>query len=398
MASLTKDGRILFKATDGKRKTLRLGTKTPKKQAQLIQRHVERLIACQLDGSAPPQETSRWLAGVSTLLHEKLERVGLVSPKVDPTAVLLGSLIDTYQARPSWAALKPSTRKNKTTSFRYLAKHFGNDRPITQITVADAQDFYAALVLPKKQMSGFGLARSTANLTAASAYTLINYAIDAELLHRNPFKTVPRGACKGKNAFVSETASRAVLAELAGSEAKLLFALARWGGLRMPSEPVGLRWCDIDRARERFLVHSPKTERHEGHESRVVPIFRELDELFSDRYDDAAAGDVYVLPSLQGRTPTYTDAMLRRAVRRTDVDMWPRIWHSLRATRQTELEAEFPSHVVCAWLGNSEQTARRHYLQVTDEHFEKAAQKAAQHTPAGGGMAEHREKVEVDSA
>ena len=78
MASLTKDGRILFKATDGKRKTLRLGTKTPKKQAQLIQRHVERLIACQLDGSAPPNETSRWLAGVSTTLHERLERVGLV--------------------------------------------------------------------------------------------------------------------------------------------------------------------------------------------------------------------------------------------------------------------------------------------------------------------------------
>ena len=76
MASLTKDRRILFKAADGKRQTLRLGTKTPKKQAQLIQRHVERLISCQLDGSTPPEETSRWLAGVSTALHERLERVG----------------------------------------------------------------------------------------------------------------------------------------------------------------------------------------------------------------------------------------------------------------------------------------------------------------------------------
>lgn len=46
------------------------------------------------------------------------------------------------------------------------------------------------------------------------------------------------------------------------------------------------------------------------------------------------------------------------------------------ASRQTELEEEFPSHVVCAWMGNSERVARRHYLQVTDEHFAKAVDAA----------------------
>jgi hypothetical protein len=37
-----------------------------------------------------------------------------------------------------------------------------------------------------------------------------------------------------------------------------------------------------------------------------------------------------------------------------------------------ELEETFPSHVVCAWLGNSEKVARAHYLRVTDEHFDQA--------------------------
>ena len=32
-------------------------------------------------------------------------------------------------------------------------------------------------------------------------------------------------------------------------------------------------------------------------------------------------------------------------------------------------------HVVCAWIGNSAAVAAKHYLQVTDEHFEQAAQK-----------------------
>ncbi len=31
-----------------------------------------------------------------------------------------------------------------------------------------------------------------------------------------------------------------------------------------------------------------------------------------------------------------------------------------------------PSHIVCKWIGNSPQVARKHYLQVTDEHFKRA--------------------------
>jgi hypothetical protein len=31
-------------------------------------------------------------------------------------------------------------------------------------------------------------------------------------------------------------------------------------------------------------------------------------------------------------------------------------------------------HVVCAWIGNSQAVAAKHYLQTTDEHFEKALQ------------------------
>jgi len=65
-----------------------------------------------------------------------------------------------------------------------------------------------------------------------------------------------------------------------------------------------------------------------------------------------------------------------KIIRRAGLTTWPRLWHNLRASRQTELEEHFPSHVVCAWLGNSETVARKHYLQVLDSHFQKATQKA----------------------
>ena len=53
--------------------------------------------------------------------------------------------------------------------------------------------------------------------------------------------------------------------------------------------------------------------------------------------------------------------------------MWEKPWQNMRSTRETELTETHPAHVVCAWIGNSEAVAAKHYLQVTSEHFQKAA-------------------------
>ncbi|MFM9063616.1 MAG: hypothetical protein ACKOOI_11390 [Pirellula sp.] len=46
---------------------------------------------------------------------------------------------------------------------------------------------------------------------------------------------------------------------------------------------------------------------------------------------------------------------------------------TFRASRQTELQREFPLHVVCSWLGNSPRIAQQSYLLVTEDDFAKAA-------------------------
>ena len=48
---------------------------------------------------------------------------------------------------------------------------------------------------------------------------------------------------------------------------------------------------------------------------------------------------------------------------------WPDLMVNLRKTRQIELTDIHPQHVVCAWLGNSEDVAKKHYLKVTDGHM-----------------------------
>jgi len=39
---------------------------------------------------------------------------------------------------------------------------------------------------------------------------------------------------------------------------------------------------------------------------------------------------------------------------------------------ETELAEEYPIHVVCKWIGNTQAVAATHCLQTTDEHFARA--------------------------
>ena len=64
---------------------------------------------------------------------------------------------------------------------------------------------------------------------------------------------------------------------------------------------------------------------------------------------------------------------MTRLLRRAGVSGWPRLFHSMRASRQTELQREFPLHLVSSWLGNSPRIAQQSYLLVTEDDFAKAA-------------------------
>ena len=50
---------------------------------------------------------------------------------------------------------------------------------------------------------------------------------------------------------------------------------------------------------------------------------------------------------------------------------------SFRSTRQTEMAETFLAHVVAQWMGNSVPVAEKHYLQVTEAHFDLAVQYGA---------------------
>ncbi len=172
--------------------------------------------------------------------------------------------------------------------------------------------------------------------------------------------------------------------------------LARFGGLRVPSEVRRLRWGEIDWQHGRFTVASPKTEHHDGHDARIVPLFAELRPYLLDAFEEAEPGAEYCItryrdPAANLRT------QLKRIITRAGIKPWPKLWQNLRSTRETELVEHFPAHVVTAWLGNSEQVAARHYLQVTDEHFARAAASKALQNPMQQAAASSRTQSQESS-
>ena len=65
-----------------------------------------------------------------------------------------------------------------------------------------------------------------------------------------------------------------------------------------------------------------------------------------------------------------------RIIEQAGVKPWPRLFQNLRASRETELAETHSIHVVCAWMANSERIAAKHYLQVRDSDFKRAAENA----------------------
>jgi len=356
--------RILFVAPDGKRKTIRLG-KVTTKQATAFKAKVEALIGQTITGVVD-DEVSRWLAGLDAEIYGRLAAEGLAQPR---DSARLDEFLDGYIARRT--DVKPLTRRNLQAARNKLVRFFGADKCLRDITAGDADAWKTWL---KSQY-----ASGTTGRAIKFGKQYFRAALRGRLIAANPFDEVsaPAQANESRKYFVNRQDARKVLDACPDAEWRLIFALSRYGGVRCPSETLALRWQDVDWARDRMWVSSPKTEGHDGHEGRWVPLFPELRPYLQAAFEEAEEGAIYVINTYRDPNKNFRTRLLR-IFKRAGLKPWPKLFHNLRASRQTELAAEYPIHVVCAWIGNSALIAARHYLQVTEEHYKQAAQIPAQ--------------------
>ena len=383
MASISKskDGRrtIQFVGADRKRRSVRLG-KVPQSLADSVKRRIELLNAAAIAGHAPDEETSRWVASRDAVMRQKLVQVGLV-PDTEapekPVKATLGPFLDEYAKRR--IDVKPATREVWRQVMANLKKHFGESRDIASITEGDADGFKLYLISEK-------LAPTTVAKRLQFARAFFRAAKRQKLIEANPFAEVSAKAVlrQDRQRFITREETDRLL-EVCNPTWKVIVALCRYGGLRCPSEVLSLRWDAIDWANNRIVVASPKTEVH-GKASRLIPLFAELYPILTDARELAPDGAVFVVDeqyrrSALGKTG-WRNCNLRtqfeRLVTRAGLTPWPRLFHALRASRETELARDFPIHVVTTWLGNTPKVALRHYLMTSEADFQRAARGGAE--------------------
>lgn len=365
---------IQFVSADGSRKTLRLG-KCDQKTAQAIRTQIELLAAAQATGTGIPRQTAEWLKTIEGTLRDRIAATGLIEARQTRQ---LGDFITQYLASRIDAA--ESTQVKWRITAGHLTAHLGEKKLVHSITSGDAQEF-------RLYLTGRGLAENTIRSNIAVAKMLFNGAKRWKLVESNPFagQKATTLANQSRFRFISRQDTQRLLEAAPDWQWRLIIGLTRYGGLRCPSEVQLLRWSDIDWARQRITVTSPKTE-HSGKESRQVPLFPELQQLLSDGFEMAEEGDEYVVSRYRTAGQNLRTG-LSRIIRRAGLTPWPKLFQNLRSTRETELVETYPIHVVTGWLGNTASVAQKHYLQTTEEHFEKATQNPTQQASAGPGNA-----------
>jgi integrase len=129
---------------------------------------------------------------------------------------------------------------------RCLVEYFRADKPLMEITPANAEAWRSWLPLPTSE-GGQGLSDNTARRRCGIARQLFRVAVKNRLAGENPFADMEEGvgvlANRSRDYFVTRKEADAIIAACPNNEWKLLFALSRYGGLRCPSEHLALRWA-----------------------------------------------------------------------------------------------------------------------------------------------------------
>lgn len=346
----------------GKRKYLSLGSVYNKRAAQEIAGYVEKIMTARLTGTPVDIRTSSWLSSIPQDLQERLSRNGLVELKKTPT---LEELFDEYW-EAEYYELKRTTQSSKRQSRRRFFEFANKNALCDTFTKRDAVEFVRFLDNQVGEATRAGTIRDVRRV--------FNFGVEAELIETNPFSGIKRGSFKNKSReyYVPMTDFEKMIDACPSPMWRSVLALYRIGGLRY-SEALLVQWRDVDFVGRRLLVHSPKTARIKGRESRVIPLFPRLREILEELWETVPEnGSPYVISENRTTIRKHVD----RIVFYAGLNRWERLIQNLRSSCAIDVQKKFGELAESEWIGHSPQTAKDHYLHVLDADFEEATHDA----------------------
>jgi len=175
---------------------------------------------------------------------------------------------------------------------------------------------------------------------------------------------------EARERFMSPEQAVKVLEACPTAEWKVIFSLARFGGMRS-SEIQCLCWEHVVWEESRIRVHGAKG-RHGLKRMRDLPIFPELATALRSLQAERPRHEGHIVLSYSSGDNMRTQ--MARIIEAAGITDWERPFQNLRSTRSTELARmgiEIQNY--CRWLGHAPKVALEHYLQVQTRDFDRAA-------------------------
>lgn len=355
-----------------RRGTLSLGNKYNRRQVERIKAAVEEITDAIETGGKVGKSTAGFIADMTDDLKARFIACGLLE---ESKTVTLEELFRRYLEAP--IERKESTERTYITVQKRFLAFFAPDMRADELTKQDGEAW-------KKWLKSREYATASIAGCFQRVAAVFNWGADNGLIEANPFKGIKRGSMVNPNRlfYVSMDWYEKLLDACPCQVWRTLLALCRIAGLRNPSETLLLKWDDVDWDKKAILVHSPKTEQHPGKGTRLVPMFPKLKEELEAQWELAEeGGSPYVIDKYRD-TAANMRTQFKRIIFRAGLPEWERTFQNLRASASTDIEAEYGGVAESEWVGHSERTARRHYLQVTDAQFQKATGGNSEPAPA----------------
>ena len=381
MASVGKDAKgwkVSYIDWDNNRRSMRSG-RVNKTSANQIARHIDVLVAAKASGGTVDLTTAKWLGEIGDVLHKKLVRAELATPRFieepEPSVTLAEFLNEYLAAGVTRKGEKASENTLRNWSFTrdLLLTCFDGKRTVDSFSLADGKAFRKWLEkrkIPVSRKSPTGKMNETSiRQRVGNAKSMFSHAVLEEMLPQNPFRNQVsslRPGDEGKQIVPAEIINR-VIEAAPNAEWRLLIAIWRFAGLRKV-EALKLTWNDVLWSEGKLRVRSTKTQHHAGKGMRYVPT-RDIEAYLTEAFDVAEKGEQYLFPTVRLSNVFHR---FHAIVENAGFTPWPNLVKNLRLSCENDwLTAnEAPAHVIASWLGHSLAVQNNAYAIVSDGHFE----------------------------
>jgi hypothetical protein len=275
-----------------------------------------------------------------------MERLGLVANQFNMTLKELFKRHEKTKERK-----KPKTVLHYRRWYGRLSRFFGEQAKVSSVTketAGDFADFCEDALAPCTVYRGLGTCRE-----------LFSFAASLGVISDNSFIGIHRGqrTNKERQYYVERSVINEVLSGCTDDYERLIIVLARYGGLRIPSEIRKLRYCD-------FTDTLIKIHKDTKTGARDVPLFREVKEIFNRL--SGVPGDMIFSGNLVKDWGSWQ--MLANTIERIGLTRWPKLFVNLRSSCITDLvRMGYSEKTLDAIFGNSTEVRKAYYIQLQQE-------------------------------